>query len=113
MRGNRDGRGNKPFEKEYWKDKEFFNFNKKGHPSMSFPVAEKEADDASSSSWSIQAKSVTKLTEYFKKMKKSFTHLQQIQESDSDLSDDNDEEENSHFQIADRGFQFKQLKLEF
>ena len=46
-------------------------------------------------------------------MKKAVTQLKQIQESDSELSDDDDEEENSHFQIADRGFQFTQLNREF
>ena len=90
-RDNRGGRGHKPFEKEYWKDKECFNFNKKGHPSSSFPEAVKNADDASISSRSSQAKSVTKLTKDFKKMKKSFTQLQQLQESDSDLSNDDEE----------------------
>ena len=72
-RYNRCRRGNKPFEKEYWKDKECFNLNKKGHPSTSFPEAEKNADDASTSSQSSQAKSVTKLTKEFKKMKNLFT----------------------------------------
>ena len=46
-------------------------------------------------------------------MKKSYTQLQKIQESDSNLSDDVDEEENSHFQIVDRGLQFTQLNREF
>ena len=100
-RGHRDGRGrdnrgirgNKAFEKEYWKDKECFNCNKKGHPSMSFPEAEKDADDASSSSQSSQEKRVTKLTKDSKKMIKAFTQLKQLQESDYDIYDDNDEEE--------------------
>ena len=69
-RNNRDGRGNKDFDKEYWKYKECFNCNKKGHPSTSCLEAEKGADDASSSSWSSQAKGVTKLTKDFKKMKR-------------------------------------------
>ena len=104
------GRGNKTFDKEYWKDKEFSNCNKKGHPSISCPEAEKDAANASSSSRSSQAKSVTKLTKGFKKMKKAFTQLQQLQESDSKLfDDDDDEEQNLRFQIADRGFQFTQL----
>ena len=46
-------------------------------------------------------------------MKKASTQLQQLQDSDSDLSDDNDEGKNPHFQISDRGFQFKQLNREF
>ena len=39
-------------------------------------------------------------------MKNVFTPLQQLQESDYDLPDDNDEEENPHFQISDKGSQF-------
>ena len=46
-------------------------------------------------------------------MKNSFTQLQQIQESDSNLSDDDDEEENLHFYILDRGLQFTQLNQGF
>ena len=82
------------------------NNKKKGHLSTSCPEAEKDDDDVYSSSRYRQAKSVTKLTKDFKKMKNVFTPLQQLQESDYDLPDDNDEEENPHFQIADRGFQF-------
>ena len=45
-------------------------------------------------------------------MKKKITQLQQLQELDSDLSDDDEEEQNSYFQIADRGFQFTLLNQE-
>ena len=86
---------------------------KKGHPTTSCPEAEKGSDNASSSSWYSQVKSITKLTKDFKKMGKYFTHLQQLQESDSDLSDDDDEDEALHLQIAGRGFQFTPLKKEF
>ena len=58
-------------------------------------------------------KSITKLTKDFKKMEKYFTHLQQLQESDSDLSGDDDEEEALHLQIAGRVFQFTSLNKEF
>ena len=109
-RGDRFGRGNKPFDKYYWKDKECFNCQKKGHPPKSCPEAEKDSDNASSSSWSSQVKSITKLTKDFKKMGKYFTHWQQLQESDSDLSGDNDEDKALHLQIAGRGFQFTPLK---
>ena len=71
-RDNRGGRGSKPFYKENRKDKECFNYNKKEHPPTSFPETEKNADDTYISSRSSQAKSVTKLTKYFKKMKKTF-----------------------------------------
>ena len=96
-RDNRGGMGNKNSDKEYWKHKECFNCNKKRHPSTSFPESEKDADDASCSSRSSQEKSVTKLTKDSNKTKKAFTQLHQLQESDSDLYDDDDEEQNSHF----------------
>ena len=56
------------FDKDYWKDKKCFNCNKKGHPSTSLPEAEKDSDDASSSSQSSEANSVTKFTRDFNKM---------------------------------------------
>ena len=85
-RGHRGGRGwgdiggsvNKPLDKEYWKDKECFNYNRKGHPSIILPEVEKDVDDASSSSRYSQEKNLTKLTKDFEKMIKSFIHLQQL-----------------------------------
>ena len=68
-RVNRGGRSNKPFNKEYWKDKECFNCNKEGYPSTSFPEEEKDSGKAFSSSWSGKSKIVTNITKYFKKMK--------------------------------------------
>jgi hypothetical protein len=54
-RGNRNGagRGNGPgkkgkgtlFDKEYWKGKECFKCNKKGHPSLHCPNADDDEDD--------------------------------------------------------------------
>ena len=79
---------------------------------MSSPEAEKDDDDTSSSSWYIQANIVTNITKDFKKTKKAFTHLQQLQESESNISDDDDEDDASHFQIAGSWFQFTQLNQE-
>ena len=58
-------------------------------------------------------KSVTKFTKDFKKMKKAFTPLQHLQESESNLSDDEYEDRASHFQIAGSRFQVTQLNQEF
>ena len=46
-------------------------------------------------------------------MKKYFTQLQQLKDSDSNLYDDYNEEEQLHLQISGRGFQFTQLNQEF
>ena len=46
-------------------------------------------------------------------MKKYFTQLQQLKDSDSNLYDDYNEEEQLHFQISGRGFQFTLLNQEF
>jgi hypothetical protein len=116
--GNKAGRGNgagkaangKPFDKEYWKDKECFKCHKKGHPSSHCP----EDDDEDDKSRSSQTKSVKKLTKDMKSMKKAFTQLvQQMKEDDSDISDSDASEEESHFQFADGGFQFTHVENEF
>jgi hypothetical protein len=46
-------------------------------------------------------------------MKKTFTQLQQMKESDSDISDSDASEGDSHFQFDDDGFQFTQVEHEF
>jgi hypothetical protein len=43
-------------------------------------------------------------------LKKAFTQLQKASKRDSDLSDSESEEEDSHFQFGD-GFQFTQMKV--
>jgi hypothetical protein len=106
-RGNGGGKGSeKPFDKEYWKDKECFKCKKKGHPSSH---CDKDDDDTSRAS---QA-SVKKLSKDIKSIKKAFTQLQQMKEEDSDMSDSDTSEENSHFQFASNGFQFAQIEREF
>ena len=110
-RGNGAGKSNgKPFDKEYWKDKECFKCNKKGHPSSHCPNADVDEDDKSRSS---QAKSVKKLAKDLKSMKKAFTQLQQMKEADSDISDSDSSEGESHFQFEDDAFQFTQVEKEF
>jgi hypothetical protein len=64
-KGRGDGK-KKPFDKEYWKDKECYLCGVKGHPASHCP---EDVDDDNKS----QAKSVKKLTKDVKSMKKTFT----------------------------------------
>ena len=103
--GNKDG-PKKPFDKEYWKDKDCWNCGKKGHPSLHCKKPKADDDDKSLASATA---SIKKMTKEFKDMKKAFstvnTQLQQLNEV-SNLSDDSDsQEEDSHFQF-EQGFQF-------
>ena len=105
----------KPFDKEYWKDKECFNCHKKGHPSSH--CKQKDKDDDSKSIASAKS-TVSKLEKEIKSMKKKFTtvntQLQQLQETASDVSDSEDEEA-SHFQYQsaqiEPGFEPRIAKL--
>jgi hypothetical protein len=99
----------KPFDKEYWKDKECFKCHKKGHPSLHCD-ADEDDDDKSSAS---QAKSVKKLAKDFKSMKKAFTQLQKVKEADSDISDLETSDGDTHFQCVHNDFQFTQVEHEF
>jgi hypothetical protein len=82
----------KPFDKEYWKDKECFKCHKEGHPATHCP--EDDDDDKSRAS---QAKSVKKLVKDMKSMKKAFTQLSKMKEAESDISDSDTSEGDSHF----------------
>ena len=101
----------KPFDKEYWKDKECYNCHEEGHPATHCKKKKKEIgkeDDDSS-----HAKSVKKLTKDMKSMKKAFTQLSKMKEAESDISDSETSEEASHFQFEVGGFQFAQVDNEF
>jgi hypothetical protein len=111
QKGGRGGRGGKgqattTFDKEYWKDKTYFNCGEKGHPSLSCTKAAVANDDDSASI----AQSIKKLAKDTKNLKKAFTQLQKTSKQDSDLSGSESEEEDSHFQFGD-GFQFTQMKV--
>ena len=106
----KNGKGDKHFDKVYWKNKECYNCHKKGHPSWACKQAKKEEDDAAS------AASVKKLEKSQKQLKKSFAQLQAqmqelVEDEESALSDSEDEEERSHFQVGfdSEGVQFTQL----
>jgi len=106
------GRKGKPFDKEYWKDKECFKCHKLGHPASHCKQKDKDDDDQSIVSTESTKSTVSKLKKEVKKMHKKFaavhTQLQQLQEAASDASDLESEEEHSHFQ-----FQFTQIGAEF
>ena len=109
-----DGRFGASFDVQYWKAKQCYNCNKKGHPSSHCPEKAKEKaqvkakakddDDKSVSSKSSKA-SIAKLQKDFKKTKKSFTTLQtqikELEHEDSDISD-SDESGSSHFQFNNK-----------
>jgi hypothetical protein len=100
----------KPFITEFWKDKVWYKCHEKGHPSSHCPNADDKDDDKSHAS---QAKSVKKLTKDFKSMKKAFTQLQKVKEADSNISDSDVSEADSHFQCKLDDFQFTEIEQEF
>ena len=119
QKGKREKKGGRQrksgdFDEKYWKDKECYNCNEKGHPASHCPKKEEDDDDKSRAS---SASSVKKLEKDMKNMKKKFstvnTQLEQLKENDSDPSDSEDEECESHFQMMTNGFQFTQLEEEF
>ena len=96
------------FDKAYWKDKECYNCNKKGHPSSHCPKKKKTNDDDKSSRTSKSNTSKSNksaqasIEKEQKKLKKSFATLSskiEELENESDISNsDSDNEEQSHFQ---------------
>jgi hypothetical protein len=113
-RGNatdKDGGGaaQKPFNKEFWADKECFKCHKKGHPASH--CTSEDDDDKSRTS---QARSVKQLAKDIKTIKKAFTQLSQMRENaTSDISESEASEGESHFQFDDHAFQFTQVEEEF
>jgi hypothetical protein len=106
--GRGSNRSSSDYDKNYWKDKECFNCNKKGHPSSHCPdkIAAKDNDDKSVSTKNSKSSKSSKLsiTKAHKKLKKSFatlsTQIQEMKNEDSDLSDSSQDsgEHASHFQ---------------
>jgi hypothetical protein len=75
-----------------------------------------DKEDDNNRSIASTASSVNKLKKDFSKMKKAFTmvntQLSKLKEADSDISDLEEEEQASHFQVQD-AFQFSQTDQEF
>jgi hypothetical protein len=123
--GGGNGQGGKKkeaFDKACSKGKTCFKCDGKDHPANHCPKSVKakktdDNDDDDDDDAASAAQSVNKLKKDFKKMSKAFTtvnaKLEQLKESESDLSD---EEEASHFQHDEDGvlaFQFAQLEAKF
>lgn len=103
------GKKKQDYDVEYWKDKTCFNCGEKGHPASHCPKDDtrdkkkpKDDDDKS-------VASVKQLKKEFKNVNKALTtintQLQQIKEDTSDISE-SEAEEDSHFQIGTKAFQF-------
>jgi hypothetical protein len=114
--GGGSGKKKESFDKAYWKGKTCYKCNGKDHPAshctktVKAAKADKKVDDDDDAA--STASSINKLKNDFKKMTKAFTtvnaKLEQLKESELDLSGSDAEEEDSHFQ-----FQFAQLEPEF
>jgi hypothetical protein len=115
-RGERSGKGkiHDNLDKEYWKEKTCYKFEKKRHPPNKCPKKLNNDDDEKSVA--SAASSVKKLKKDFKSMKKAFatvnTQLEKLKEADSDLSGSEDGDDQSHFQM-DAAIQFAQVDKEF
>ena len=81
-------------DKDFWKDKQCFICDKKGHPASKCPSKKKKSTDSDDSSISSKSDRVDQLE---KKFKKQFTQLKAQIEADEDISDS--DEEQSHFQF--------------
>jgi hypothetical protein len=110
QRGGRDGNKNKQesFDTKYWKDKECYHCNKKGHPAMHCPDKKKKTKNSTtrSNDDEISQSSKASITKMQKKMKKLFATLQskinELEHKNSDLTDsDSEEEETSHLQFSE------------
>jgi hypothetical protein len=81
-KGDEKAAEEKPEKKDFFKDRECFICNKKGHPAAKCPSRKKSTDSDDSS---ISSKS-SKIEELEKKMKKQFTQLKaQLEDDDKDL----------------------------
>jgi hypothetical protein len=101
---NKKPKGKDNFDKEYWNDKTCFKCGKGGHPATHCPNSNDEDDTKSRSS---QAKSVKKLEKEVKSMKKAFAQLKETKD-DSEISDSDSSQGESHFQTTGDGLQFTQ-----
>ena len=121
--GNKRGGYDKTYNKKYWKGTQCYTCVEKGHPASHCTKTKKDKynDDKSMKTTSGRA-SVNNLVKDANKISGVLTtvkyQLQRLKEAYSYLSDSEDEDESSHFQMADinfgkSDFQFAQLDEEF
>jgi hypothetical protein len=119
-----EGNANKTLsdkDKQYWKDKKCFHCGKTGHPSThcrhkstSGGSGSKKDDDDKSRSSKSSKKTAGSISQLKKKMTKSFATLegkiQELEKEDSDITESDSDEEASHFQFEETGFQMTQVE---
>jgi hypothetical protein len=113
--GNGKGHESSTYDKKYWKDKECYKCHKMGHPATNCgKKSDTNEDDDSSAAATVN--SAKKLQKDIKSMRKAFTtvntQLEKLKEVESDISESEDEDEASHFQM-DAALQFAQVEKEF
>ena len=124
-RGGRNKRGgdDKIYDKNYCKDKKCYKRGKKGNPVSYYTKTkrDKENEDKITGSNSSRA-SAKKLVKGLNNMSREFTtvktQIQKLKEADYDLYESEDEDEASHFYMAEINFgkskfEFEQLDKEF
>jgi hypothetical protein len=108
QRGDKGKGTQKPFDKEYWKDKTCYHCNKQGHPAThcrnkkASNGGEKDKNDDDKYCSSKSSSKTNSINKMQKKLKKSFatleTKIQEMEKEDSDMTDsDSNAEEASHF----------------
>ena len=105
---NRSG-DDKTYGKRYWRYKECYKYGEKGHPPSRCTKTKTDKDnDYKSTNTTRSRASVNKIAKDVKKISRGFTtvntQLQHLKEADSDLSDSENEDEASHFQMAKINF---------
>ena len=102
-------RGGDTFDKKFWKNKEFLNCGKKGHPSTHCTSENKKDKDSDNDSKSSQTSQMEKMKKNTMKTKKWFATLQtQFEKLEGDASSDitgsGDESRSSFLQVSEQCF---------
>jgi hypothetical protein len=113
--GNGKGHESSTYDKKYWKDKECYKCHKMGHPAT-YCGKKSSYNEDDDSSEAATVNSVKKLQKDIMSTRKALptvnTQLEKLKEAESDISESEDEDEASHFQM-DAALQFAQVEKEF